>query len=166
MVAWRTPAEVLLGRAPQTRLSLVHPFLSQKLSAKAEVKIGSTPLNNFEEGQEVLIHDHRPDTKSKWRKAKILTCLGPLSYQVTVDHQTRTAHVDHLLPVGSLPSHKKTDESPEDKQSEEEKPDHYPLQWKQFPQGVSQPGVPTPDADSFRSCKTLNLNCLNIIVVS
>ena len=46
-----------------------------------------------------------------------------MAYQVTVDHQTQTAHVGHLLPVGSLPSHKKTDESPEDKQSEEKKPD-------------------------------------------
>ena len=118
-VTGRTPAEVLLGRAPRTRLCLVHPFLSQKLSAKAEV---STSLRNFEEGQEVLICNHRPDTDSKWRKAKILARLGPLSYQVTVDHQTQTAHVDHPLLVGSLPSHK-NDESPEDKQSEDKKPD-------------------------------------------
>ena len=83
-VTGRTPAEVLLGRAPRTRLCLVHPFLSQKLSAKAEVKVRSTPCRNFEKGQEVLIRDHCPDTKSKWRKAKVLACLGPLLSRLTV----------------------------------------------------------------------------------
>ena len=97
-VTGRTPAEVLLGRAPRTRLSLVHPCLSNTLSAKAEMKVGSTPLRNFDEGQEVLVRDHRPNTKVKWRRARILARLGPLNYEVSIDGQTRMAHVDHLLP--------------------------------------------------------------------
>jgi len=108
-VTGRTPTEILLGRAPHTQISLVHPRLSQTLSAKAELKVGSTPLRNFEEGQEVLTRDHRPDTKSKWRRAKILSRLGPLTYKVSIDQQTRMAHVDHLLPVGSFPDQEKDD---------------------------------------------------------
>ena len=94
----RTPAEVLLGRAPRTRLSLVHPCLSNTLSAKAEMKVGSTLLRNFDEGQEVLVRNHRPNTKVKWRRARILAQLGPLNYEVSIDGQTRMVHVDHLLP--------------------------------------------------------------------
>ena len=89
----RTPAEVLMGRAPRPRLSLVHPCLSNTLSAKAEMKVGSTPLRNFDEGQEVLVCHHCPNTK-----AKILAWLGPLNYEVSIDGQTRMAHVDYLLP--------------------------------------------------------------------
>ena len=64
-VTERTPAEVLLGRAPHIRLCMLHHCLSQKLSAKAEGKVGSGTLRCFEEGQEVLLHDHCPETKSK-----------------------------------------------------------------------------------------------------
>ena len=84
-VTGRTPAEILLGRAPRTHLSLVHPCLSNTLSTKAEMKVGSTLLRNFDEGQEVLVRDHRPNTKTKWRRAKILARLGPLNYEVSID---------------------------------------------------------------------------------
>ena len=78
-VTGRTPAEVLLGRAPRTRLSLVHPCLSQALSAKAQLKVGSTPLRSFDVGQEVIMRDHRPSTESKWRKAKISVAFGTVN---------------------------------------------------------------------------------------
>ena len=97
-VTGRTPAEVLLGRAPHTRLFLVHPCLFNTLSARAEMKVGSTPLRNFDEGQEVLICHHHSDTKLKWRRAKILARPGPLTYEVSIGGQTRMAYVDHLMP--------------------------------------------------------------------
>ena len=105
-VTGRTLAEVLLGRAPRTRPSLVHSCLSQALSAKAQLKVGSTPLRSSEVGQEVIMCDHRPSTESKWRKAKILSRLGPLTYEVISDQQTRTVHVDHLLPADGTVSGK------------------------------------------------------------
>jgi len=40
-ITGRTPVEVLLGRFPHTRLSLVHPCLSDRLNAKAEEQVGS-----------------------------------------------------------------------------------------------------------------------------
>ena len=52
------------------------------------------------------MRDHRPSTESKWRKAKILSRLGPLTYEVISDQQTRTAHVDHLLPADKTVSGK------------------------------------------------------------
>ena len=122
-VTERTPAEILLGRAPRTRLSLVHPCLSQTLSSKAELKVGNTPLRNFEEGQEVLVRDHRPNAKSKWRKAKILARLGPLSYKVTMDHQTRNTHVDHLLPADGISSREESTSESEERQSDEKSDD-------------------------------------------
>ena len=91
------------------------------ISAKAELKIGSTPLRNFEEAQEVLVRDHCPDTKSKWRRGKIIACLGPLTYKVSVDHQTQMAHVDHLLPADSLPSYKEEDVTTESEQKCDER---------------------------------------------
>ena len=71
---------------------------SNTLSAKSEMKVGSAPLRKFDEGQEVLVRDHCPDTKSMWRRYRILAWLGPLTYKISVDDQTRMAHVDHLLP--------------------------------------------------------------------
>ena len=39
-VTGRAPAEILLGRSPRTRLSLVHPCLSDHLTQKAEANVG------------------------------------------------------------------------------------------------------------------------------
>ena len=39
-VMGRTPAEVLLGRSPRTRLSLIHPCMSQRLSVATEERVG------------------------------------------------------------------------------------------------------------------------------
>ena len=42
-ITGRTPADILLGRSPHTRFSLVHPCLSERLDAKAEAQVGEKP---------------------------------------------------------------------------------------------------------------------------
>ena len=67
------------------------------LSAKAELKVGNTTLRNFEEGQKVTMRDHHLNAESKWRRARILSHLSSLTYEVIGDNQTWTVHVDHPI---------------------------------------------------------------------
>ena len=39
-VTGRTPAEIILGRLPRTRLSLIHPCLPQRMSIAVEERVG------------------------------------------------------------------------------------------------------------------------------
>ena len=66
-------------------------------TSKAELKFGSTMLRNFEKGQAVMVCDQRLNAESKWRRARILLRLRPLTYEVIGDNQTWTVHVDHLI---------------------------------------------------------------------
>lgn len=97
-ITGRTPAEILLGRSPRTRLSLVHPCLSDRLNAKAEAQVGDKPPRSFSVDQEVSVRDLRPNSVNKWRKGKVTKRLGTLAYEVHVDGQTRKAHIDHMRP--------------------------------------------------------------------
>ena len=94
----RTPAEILLGRSPHTRLSLVHPCLSDHLNAKTEAKVGDNPSRSFSVDQQVFVRDLRPNSTDKWRRGKVTKRLGTLAYEVTLDGQIRKAHVDHMQP--------------------------------------------------------------------
>jgi len=93
-----TPAEILLGRAPRTWLSLVHPCLSQRMAMATEECVGSHSPRTFKPGQVVYLRDLRPSASNKWVPADIVQTLGPLAYKVNVDGYTRQAHIDHLKP--------------------------------------------------------------------
>ena len=97
-VTGRTPAEILLGRSPRTRLSLVHPCLSGHLTQKAEDSVGSKQPRQFKVNQKVLVRDFRPHCPTKWYQTTILKCLGPLTYEVLMEGKPRRVHVDHLQP--------------------------------------------------------------------
>ena len=97
-VTGKIPAEVLLGRSPRTRLSLVHPCMSQRMSVTIEERVGDKSPRVFTTGQAVLLRDLRPTAASKWRPAIISRKLGPLAYEVSIEGQPRQAHVDHLKP--------------------------------------------------------------------
>ena len=94
----RTPAEIILGRLPRTRLSLIHPCLPQRMSIAIEERVGHRAPRNFDKGQKVLLRDLRPYAPQKWRHAIISCKQGPLTYKVIVDGVVRQAHVDHLQP--------------------------------------------------------------------
>ena len=56
-VTGRTPAEVLLGRSTRTRLALVHPCLSDRLTQKAEASVGDKHPRWFVINQQVAVRD-------------------------------------------------------------------------------------------------------------
>ena len=99
--------------------------------------------------------DHRPSTESKWRKAKILSRLGPLTYKVISDQQTRTAHVDHLLSADGTVSGKEqlTTETKHDP-----KP-RYSCKVNCNFTSVDHPEVENPGTDLFQRFRTLTMTC-------
>ena len=54
-VTGRAPAELLLGRLPRMRLSLIHPCVSQRLSLATEQRVGNRSPRVFKVGQAVLL---------------------------------------------------------------------------------------------------------------
>ena len=94
----RTPAELLLNRAPRTRLSLVHPCTPQRVEQTVEKQVGDHQPRHFTVNSDVMIRDLRPNATEKWRKGIITKVLGPLNYEVNIDGYTRQAHIDHILP--------------------------------------------------------------------
>lgn len=59
-------AEILLGRAPKTRLSLVHPCMAQRMSIAAEGRVENQAPQTFEDGQAVYLRDLHPTASDKW----------------------------------------------------------------------------------------------------
>ena len=70
-VTGRALTELLLGRLPRTRLSLIHPCVSQRLSLATEQRVGNRSPRVFKVGQAVLLQDFHPTTTQKWRAAFI-----------------------------------------------------------------------------------------------
>ena len=93
-----TPAEILLGRVPRTRLSLVHPCMAQRVSVAMEERVGSHSRRTFVDSQAVYLRDLRPSATSRWVPAHVVRKLGPLAYVVDTNGHCRQAHVDHLKP--------------------------------------------------------------------
>ena len=74
-VTERTLAELLLGRLPRTRLSLIHPCVPQRLSLATEQRVGRRSRRVFKVGQAVLLQDLCPTATQKWRAA--VTYISP-----------------------------------------------------------------------------------------
>ena len=97
-VTGKAPAEILLQRLPRTRLSLIYPCMPRRMSITLEQRVGHRPPILFNEGQDMLLQDLRPNAPQKWRRAVILCKQGPLTYKVVADGQTKQEHVDQLQP--------------------------------------------------------------------
>ncbi|XP_043200158.1 uncharacterized protein K02A2.6-like isoform X3 [Amphibalanus amphitrite] len=95
----RAPAELLLGRMPRTKLSLLKPSVTQRLKGPGEYVYS----REFLAGDSVLLRDLRPGSATKWRRATVTGRVGPLVYEVCIDGRTRTAHLDHLLADRTVP---------------------------------------------------------------
>ena len=54
-ITGRTPAEVQLGRTPKTRLSLIHPCMSQRMFIAIEERVGNKSPRTFTVGEAVLL---------------------------------------------------------------------------------------------------------------
>ena len=84
-----TPAKLLLGRNIRTRLDLIKPDLSAKVSSgqdKMKLSIRSG-IREFNEGQKVMVRDYRNAGRS-WIPAEIQSRTGPLSSTVDTGHGT------------------------------------------------------------------------------
>ena len=99
-----TPAELLMGRRIRTRLDILHPDLSAKMSEKT--KLGDyTTRRNFLPGDPVMVRDYR-DRKRPWFKGVIQDRLGSVTYQVMVGNLFSKRHVDQLRSLaGSKVAH-------------------------------------------------------------
>ncbi|XP_043242925.1 uncharacterized protein K02A2.6-like isoform X1 [Amphibalanus amphitrite] len=94
----RAPAELLFGRLPRTKLSLLKPSVAARMRHEPV----DTVSRSFLAGQPVLVRDLRPAATEKWQRAVVVAIGGPLTYSVRLpDGRIRLAHVDHLLADGS-----------------------------------------------------------------
>ena len=64
----------------------------------AEQSVGEHQPRKFKEGQSLALCDYRPNAIAKWRQATVVHQIRPLTYEVKVDGQVRSAHIDHLKP--------------------------------------------------------------------
>ena len=89
-----TPAELLMGRRIRTRLGILHPDLSIRMSEKT--KLGNhTTRRNFIPGDPDMVRDYR-DRGRPWIKGVKQDRLGPVTYKVMVGNLFWKRHVNLL----------------------------------------------------------------------
>ena len=98
-----TPADLFLRRPLRTRLDLLKPKLTDKVSQRQETQKrfhdgAGTKEREFTEGQNVLVENLR-GTTPKWISGKIVEKMGPVSYKVEIDGVMHRRHIDQLLPA-------------------------------------------------------------------
>ena len=106
----RSPAELLLGRQPRSRLDLLHPDTGVKVrESQARQSHGHdkhTRARAFQIGDRVYVRNFVG--VPTWLEGTILDQIGPVSFQVQLtDGRTRKRHVDHMrirYPEEILPS--------------------------------------------------------------
>ena len=106
----RSPAELLLGRQPRSRLDLLHPDTGVKVrESQARQSHGHdkhTRARAFQIGDRVYVRNFVG--VPTWLEGTILDQIGPVSFQVQLtDGRTRKRHVDHMrirFPEEILPS--------------------------------------------------------------
>ena len=69
-----------------------------KMQTVAEQAVGKHQPRKFKEGQSVALRDYHPNATAKWRQGTVVHQMGPFTYEVKVDGQVRSAHIDHLKP--------------------------------------------------------------------
>ena len=94
-----SPAELLLGRCPRTRLDLLKPNLADKVENKQlQQKVDhdrAARLRNFKEDETVYVRNFGPG--QKWLPGTIVATTGPVSYRVLLeDGRVWRRHQDHM----------------------------------------------------------------------
>ena len=91
----RTPAELLLGRRSRTRLDLLTPSDQTVTRRHHQSLLADSQLPRHQEGDLVWA---RSFSGPKWRKGRVVTQSGPVSYQVDVGTtELWHRHVNQLL---------------------------------------------------------------------
>lgn len=97
-VTSRSPAEIIFGRAPHTRLSMVLPNTAERLKSYLLPLENFQSICKFQTGDLVWVRDYRPNATHKWTKGTNVTPVGRFTYDVHVEgSDNRKVHVDHLL---------------------------------------------------------------------
>ncbi|KAM7311939.1 hypothetical protein ISCGN_008846 [Ixodes scapularis] len=104
----KTPAEVFLSWSPRTRLSLLHPELSDRLAQeeRQNAKRPGSRGREFKDGDRVRVKGTRPGDPA-WLVGIVLRRFSGLTYVVSVNNQERFVHADHLVQA-TFPFHEKT----------------------------------------------------------
>ena len=95
-----SPAELLMGRRPRSRLDLVLPNLSSRVSAQQDKQATGrnrhTKPRTFEKGNLVYVRD-LPANKD-WLPGVVVDTCGPLSCEIRLeDDRIVRRHYDHIL---------------------------------------------------------------------
>ena len=94
-----SPAELLLGRCPRTRLDLLKPNLADKVENKQlQQKVNhdrAARSRSFKEDDTVYARNFGPG--QKWLPGTIVATSGPMSYRVLLeDGRVWRRHQDHM----------------------------------------------------------------------
>ena len=94
-----SPAELLLGRRPRTRLDLLKPHTAERVEARQlqqKAKHDATAkFRSFRVGDAVFVRNY--STGNKWLPGRISSSTGPVSFSVQLeDGRERRCHVDQL----------------------------------------------------------------------
>ena len=94
-----SPAELLLGRRPRTRLDLLKPNIAERVERKQEDQKArhdkKAKVRTFHVGNHVFVKNF--GAGSKWLRGKIVNMSGPVSFLVELeDGRSRRCHQDHL----------------------------------------------------------------------
>ncbi|XP_024921034.1 uncharacterized protein K02A2.6-like [Cynoglossus semilaevis] len=97
----RTPAEMLMGRRPKSRLDLLRPDLKVKVARKQEKQKESHDLHARERllkpGDKVYVRNFCSNSKQQWLPGVIMTQNGPVSYVIKLsDGREFRRHQDHV----------------------------------------------------------------------
>ena len=95
----RSPAELLLGRQPRSRLDLLHPDLAPRVESSQLKQKRShdshTKARLFQIGERVYVRNFRG--LPIWISGEIVDQLGPLTFRVQFnDGQILKRHIDHV----------------------------------------------------------------------
>ena len=94
-----SPAELLLGRRPRTKLDLLKPNTAERVEKRQwEQKLTHDTharYRSFKNGDLVFVRNFREG--ERWIPGKIVQCLGDVSYSVQLDNgHVSKRHQDHL----------------------------------------------------------------------
>ncbi|KAK8391773.1 hypothetical protein O3P69_017420 [Scylla paramamosain] len=94
----KTPAEMFLGRNIRSKIDLLPDDMNRVASKQEQLMAGKT-VQRFQTGDVVWVRSY---TGPKWKRGRIVTQIGPLSYEVDVGGNTLwSRHADQIILVSS-----------------------------------------------------------------
>ena len=163
----RTPAELLLGRLPRTRLDLLKPDTAQRVEHKQEAQKAThdarARIRTFEVGDAVFAKNHGDG--NKWLAGVITKRTGPVSFHIQLsDGRERRCHQDQIR-SRAVQADRETDEeaesetSAQDSEVEWEWPPLVPEAAPVAPPTSAVPPPPVPTAEEGDQPRPRHVQC-------